>query len=196
MTEPEPDPVEPVRGLFTVAEGLTALRARDLTAAGNPDWATMAEVIDAVTPVIEDMTGAILESEIVEERDGGRVSVLLGQRAMSVVSVVVDGRVLDPSEYRVIRQAGVIRSASVFPAGVGNVVVTYMAGVPADQVPANVKLAAIEQFRFLWQWGRAAPRPQQIGGGPPDYSYSPSGYAVPNRVAELLGPNPRLPGFA
>lgn len=186
-----------VRRLLTVTEGRDALRDRAAAVPSDND-AAIGQVIDAVTPVIEDVVGIVVESTVVDTFGGWRSSVLLHERPTSITSVVAGGTTLtNPGGYTVDLSAGIVR-ATAGSFGADFVVVTYMAGYAEADIPANIKLAAIEQFRFAWQQTRQGQRPRQLmpGGAPGDGSYTPSGYLVPNIVMAWLKPNPRLPGFA
>lgn len=73
--------------------------------------------------------------------------------------------------------------------GIGKVQVTYVAG--RSTVPTNIKLAALELIRHLWQMGQQGNRP--LYGAPSDEALTPtpSGFLVPTRVRELLLGSPR-----
>jgi hypothetical protein len=92
--------------------------------------------------------------------------------------------------------AGVISQTGggCFPAG--TYTVTYTAGRPA--VPPTVKLAALILLQHLWRTQYGASRVPS--GGADDWSVTDPipgfGYAVPNRVLQLLEPFKLPPGVA
>ena len=153
--------------------------------------------IAATTEVIEDIVGAVLSTTKTETFDGGGNAVLLSERAASITSVTVGG--VATTDYVANLAAGIVYAgstgASSFTPGVQNVVVTYSTGV--SSIEPNILLAAREEVRFLYQIGQQGGRPS-LGGAPADLSWTPSGFAVPQRVIELCAPSAarRMPGFA
>ncbi|MGW1546614.1 head-tail connector protein [Streptomyces sp. NPDC002346] len=154
--------------------------------------------VDAATPVIERFIGPCDETQVSEVHDLGRsgsrllvlrktpavsvtsiVDELSGSEAVAATAVVLDGEVGSLRR----RDGGALR---------GLLRVTYTAG--RTEVPATVNLAARMLVQHLWQTQNASRGPVLPGGG--DYSVSEPvaglGYAVPNRVLELLEPY-RLP---
>ncbi|MFE7347521.1 hypothetical protein [Streptomyces fimicarius] len=158
--------------------------------------------VDAVGPVIERFVGPVTERTVSEVQDvasdGVRVLVLRTTPVVSLVSVesllaggtsyAVGALVLDEGAGLVRRvDGGWLR---------GPLRVTYTAG--RSEVPATINLAARMLVQHLWQTQNASRGPVLPGGG--DYSVSEPvaglGYAVPNRVLELLEPYRLLPGVA
>lgn len=157
--------------------------------------------IAATTAVIEDIVGSVLTTSKTETFDGGTCSVPLAQRATAITSVVVGGTTLTAGTQYVANlvsglvYAGSTSSSSTFTSGAQNVVVTYTTG--SSSIDPNVILAAREEVRFLYQIGQQGGRPS-LGGAPTDLSWTPSGFAVPQRVIELCAASAarRMPGFA
>lgn len=157
--------------------------------------------IAATTAVIEDIVGSVLTTPKTETFDGGTCSVPLSQRATAITSVVVGGTTLTAGTQYVANlvsglvYAGSTSSSSTFTSGAQNVVVTYTTG--SSSIDPNVILAAREEVRFLYQIGQQGGRPS-LGGAPTDLSWTPSGFAVPQRVIELCAASAarRMPGFA
>lgn len=157
--------------------------------------------IAATTAVIEDIVGSVLTTSKTETFDGGTCSVPLSQRATAITSVVVGGTTLTAGTQYVANlvsglvYAGSSSSSSTFTSGAQNVVVTYTTG--SSSIDPNVILAAREEVRFLYQIGQQGGRPS-LGGAPTDLSWTPSGFAVPQRVIELCAASAarRMPGFA
>ena len=155
--------------------------------------------IAATTEVIEDIVGNVLTTTITETFDGGGRSILLAQVPSAITSVTVNGTAT--TNYVANLSSGIIHAGStttpwIFQEGIQNVVVTYAAGL--QQIPPNIILAAREEVRFLYQIGQQAGRPAfNTDLAPQDMSWTPSGFAVPQRVIELCNAslNRALPNF-
>lgn len=173
-----------------------------LNLVGDGDDTELQVYVDAVTPVIEEYIGPVEARAVTERHDAGagrRALVLRTSPVLSLTSVVpvlagglsyaVDGLVLDQDTGQVLRyDGGVFR---------GLLDVTVQAG--RDSVPGTVNLAARMLVQHLWRTQRPA-RSGGLAGGGEDYSISNPipgfGYAVPNRVLELLAPYRLPPGVA
>ncbi|NYV72984.1 phage gp6-like head-tail connector protein [Streptomyces sp. UH6] len=144
--------------------------------------------VDAVGPVIERLIGPWEPRQVSEVVDGGQALALRVTPVISVTSVVPfpGGQAADVGGLALDEQAGLVVRADGgrLP---GRWRVTYTAG-RAEPVPATVNLAARILVQHLWRTQRAARGP--VFGGGDDYSVSAAvpglGYAVPNRVLELL----------
>lgn len=183
-------------GLITLNEARASLGWAASQTADNDD---LERYIEAATPIIENITGPVLVKSRVEAFDGGRASVLFPTRFTTVTSITENGRAV--GDYVADADKGIITKGridapDVFEPGVQNVIVTASVGYAANEaaVKPNVKLAARELVRFMWQQGRQANIPA-FGEGP-ESGVVPMGFLVPKRVQELLEPNRRLPGFA
>lgn len=146
-------------------------------------------VVYAATLVIEDITGPQLPDVRVQTEDGdGTTKLYLYAYPRSVVSVVEDGITLPATAYKAGKGGVLHRLTGVWStASPQNIVVTYNVGPSPVIVPENVRWATREQVRFLYQMGQQGARPNlgsPTGGGT---GYMAAGYAVPNRVIELLG---------
>jgi hypothetical protein len=87
--------------------------------------------------------------------------------------------------------------AAYWARGAKNVKVVYTAG-RAGPLPWAVRLGALEMIRHLYQLTQQGGRPK-FGGNALDSAESPmvpTGFAVPQRVIELLSTNQRAPGIA
>jgi hypothetical protein len=155
--------------------------------------------VDAVGPVIEGFIGPVDPREVVEmHRDPGVVLVLRTTPVISVTEIVglgPSGRSVDAGGLVVDGDTGEVWQAS----GArwwGPLRATYQAG--RSEVPPTVNLAARMLVQHLWRTQTAARGPVIAGGD--DYSVSEVipglGYAVPNRVLELLEPWRLPPGVA
>lgn len=186
----------------------TADRARD---------AKLLRFCEQVTPVIEHITGNILQRVYQREmHDGGwsRISLL----HHPVVQVVEVKEYLGPVEYtlqqipdgrpdlgtmysymfepdRTIIRRGPGGAVMNFFGGTDSVSVTYIAGLTS--VPANVTQAACELVRIHFQsTQQGRPRPGMAPGAEEEPGQQIMGFFVPGRVRELLQPNRRHPSVA
>jgi hypothetical protein len=150
----------------------------------------------AVTPVIEDITGPLISEQGSRTFNGGVTAVLL-PGPVSDVTVTENGGVLGAGQFTVDYDAGIVYAGDqlapreFFP-GRQNVTVTFTVG--SEQIPPNIVLAALTEFRFLWQLDQQGNRFDE-----PDedtMAWTPSGFAVPRRVTELCAAHPRPAGFA
>jgi hypothetical protein len=173
-----------------------------LNITGDSSDAELTAYIDAVTPVIEEYVGPVEARKVVEQHDAGsgrRVLVMRSTPVLSLTSVEplltggisypVAGLVLDPD-------SGEIRPRD-HRRFCGLLEVTAQTG--RSEVPATINLAARILVQHLWRTQRPA-RSGALPGGGDDYSVSEPiagfGYAVPNRVLELLAPYRLPPGVA
>lgn len=179
-------------GLITLAEARASLGWATTNTANDSD---LERYVEAATPVIENITGPIIQRSRVFTFSGDGPHVVVPVRFVSVTAVVESGvtitdYVVDVASSTI--TAGETGGVRDFEYGFQNIVVTVSVG--SATVPANVKLAARELVRFWWQQGRQANIP--AFGEAPESGSVPMGFAVPKRVYELLEPNKRLAGFA
>lgn len=147
--------------------------------------------VAAATRVVEDLVGPVVPETRTWVCDGGSVALGLPDGHVSNVAVTVDGVEVDAAGFTVDETAGIVRSTgAAFASGRQNVSVAYDVGY-LDEMPGNVRLAVMEQVRFLWQTSRqGATRDAAVG-------YTPAGYAVPYLVIGLCeASDRRMPGFA
>ena len=150
--------------------------------------------IAAAGQVVEDITGPLGVVAKTETFDGeGRNALLLPVTGVTVTGVTVDG--VAYTTFVVDGPAGIVYAGATgagswSSAGRRNVVVSYTVGSTAS-VPAAVRLAVMEQTKFLWQVHRQ-------GATRDDLGYTPSGFAVPRMVQELAltATTTAAPGFA
>lgn len=167
----------------------------------------------ATTPIIEDITGPMLTATYVEQFDGGVQNLLMRHAPIASVTSVIEywgsyaftlAKADNPSlasqySYTVDTETGTITrrtpsgAATFFAAGLRNVIVTYVVGTGV--VPGNVRLAARRQAAHLYRNSQQGTRPA-FGTGDTDSAMTPSGYAIPRSVLELVKPNRRPPGIA
>jgi hypothetical protein len=157
--------------------------------------------VDALDAVIEGYVGVVEQREVTDTVTGGgpalavlhpplvSVTSVAGPVGASSVSYAADGLTVNGS-------AGVVGrlDGGCFPAGAYTV--TYTAG--RASVPPTVKLAALILLQHLWRTQYGATRVPV--GGADDWSVTDPvpgfGYAVPNRVLQLLEPFKLPPGVA
>ena len=158
--------------------------------------------IDAMTAVIERHVGPV-ENRVVTETVSGRGTTLclLQVPVVSLTSltpIVLGGLPLTTADVVVDNELGVIRrvNGSVFYGGPWTAV--YTAG--RGSVPPTIKLAALILLQHLWRTQYGASRGLSGIGGGEDYSVTEPipgwGYAIPNRVLQLLEAYKAPPGVA
>ncbi|MCX4786466.1 phage head-tail connector protein [Streptomyces sp. NBC_01221] len=155
--------------------------------------------IDSLTAVIERHTGPVEKRPVTEQVDSRGSRLALSQvPAVSLTSITPifnGGLAIDVGDLALDGDAGVLwrRDRQVFYGGPWRVV--YVAG--RGEVPATIKLAALFLLQHLWRTQYGAARG---GGGADDYSVTEPipgfGYAIPNRVLELLEAFKAPPGVA
>lgn len=167
------------------------------------------DLVDTATTLIEEIVGAVMPRTIVEVYNGGRSAIYLRQRARSITSILEaqavgtivtltadvagvsaanDGYVFDSSANVIYRTSGGGRMR--FQGGVNAITITYVGGRLVT--PPNFRTAAGELLSHVWrtsQYARGTTRPRT---NEPDTTVV-MGYAIPNRVMELLGKSKRAP---
>lgn len=189
-------PADP-RFIVPLDEMLTALRMT--TQVSDRDRSDMRLFLAAATEVIEDIVGTVLIRTVTQVSDGGRNAINLWQAVAEEgdIVVTVNGSTLTEGVGFVVwRRAGIIYAGSstsptYFSSGRQNVSVTYPSG--SSTIKPNVRLAAIELCRHMWQFGRQANQRAQLPGDLPteDMAQTPAGFLIPRRVLQLLGPDAR-----
>ena len=179
--------------------------------------AKLLQMANDLVPVIEHITGPIIQRTIEEWHDGGQTSIILRKRPVVEVLAISEYRgpvewtlalVPDPNKgtmysatfeapARVVRR-GPGGSTFPFAAGLETVHVVYIAGRTA--VPDNVRFGTLELIRINFSQTQARPL---MRGWPTDGTIDDQepgrevlGFFVPNRVRELLAPTRKSPGIA
>ena len=166
--------------------------------------------ISAATPVVEDIVGPVTTRTVDEWYTGGGSKIVLRQYPVASITSVTEyagttgtaltqANVDTADSYAYTLESGGVlarRTGSLgtnFTTGVDNVHVVYVAG--RSSIPANIRLAALELIRHWYQLTQQGGRPQ-LGGAAEDGMFTPSGFAVPARVVELLAPHQLPPGLS
>ncbi len=194
-----------VTSLILLADAMADLNISNVPSDGG---AKLQDFIDAATPVIEDMTGHVVNGTVTELYDGGDTTIYLWQTpVLSITSIVetiglinytltnqpvgqpVDNfgySLDDPFTGRITRRSA---GSQPFPfyENTANISVTYTYGLNA--VPPNIKLAAMELVRFWWQQGQQGWRAPFGTTTNEPMTTTPQGFLVPNRVKELCQPS-------
>lgn len=184
-------PADP-RFIVALDEAISGIK--QTTTVSTTDRSDMRLFLAAATPVIEDIVGAVLVATKVQTVDGGVDGVALWHKAVAITSVVDNGATLTAGVgYWFDSNASIIYGP--FGSGRQTVVITYTVG--SATIAPNVRQATIELVRHWWQWGRQTHRAAIPGDSPATpMGFTPSGYAVPNRVLELCAASRRPDGFA
>ena len=177
-------------GLITLEYAQEGLNFKTADASRDADLTTY---VQAATPVIESLVGAVLPVTRTKRFAGGGTAVVLPERAETVVEVSEDGTVTTDyvfdSDAHIV-YAGDPAGSRSFVDGILSVSVEYTAGYAA--VPETIQLAARELVRHWWQQGKQANRPA-FGEEPEAPTVQ---FGVPTRrLAELLQPYMNVPGF-
>jgi len=156
--------------------------------------------VDSLDSVIEGYVGVVEQREVTDVVTGGGPGIsVLHPPLVSVASLSggLNGGISYPADTLTVNGPGGIISrlnGCHFPAG--PYTVTYTAG--RSSVPPTIKLAALILLQHLWRTQSGASRVPV--GGADDWSVSDPipgfGYAVPNRVLQLLEPFKLPPGVA
>lgn len=176
----------------------------------------LTRMIDSVVPVIENITGPILQRNVDEWYDGGLVRLSLRSRPVISVAAVTEYRgpiaypltqvptpdlgtiysyMFEPPGSVVRRTVG--GGMTSFPGGYDMVHVVYTAGYAV--VPTNIREGALELIRVNYQQTEQGVRPAFGSGGSVDDDLRGTlmlGFFVPGRVRELLAPSRRHPSIA
>lgn len=158
--------------------------------------------IDALTAVIEGVVGPVETREFTETVTGRGPTLCLHQTPVvaltSLTPVLNDGTTQDVTGLHVDAASGVVRRRDCGQFYGGPWTAVYTAGRGA--VPPTINLAARILLQHLWRTQYGASRGLGSIGGGDDYDVTQPvpgfGYAVPNRVLELLQPYKTAPAVA
>lgn len=156
--------------------------------------------IDGITSVIERYVGPVESREVTETVDSRSVMLCLSKTPVvslsSFTPVLSGGAAVNVADVVVDEATGVVRRLDGGRWFGGPWKVVYTAG--RTTVPPTINLAARMLLQHLWRTQQGPGRPSM--GGSDDYAVGQQvpgfGYAVPNRVLELLEPFRLPPGVA
>lgn len=150
--------------------------------------------IDAATDTIERLIGPVVNREVTEKVNARGTRLALTKMPVveltSITPVLTNGSAVEVDELDVDGEAGVVTrlDGGAFYGGPWRV--TYTAGRGAT-VPPTIQLAALLLIQHLWRTKFGAARGQSSAD---DFAVTEPipglGYAVPNRVLQLLGYTP------
>lgn len=134
--------------------------------------------------------------------DGGRYLRLERRPVFEVEEISAGGTELSPADldeaapsgwYIDDQRGALLRHTDRFPTGF--LKVTYRPGWPAEEIPADLEQATLELLRHMWktQRGSVGGRPSPRGDSPDQVAPAGMGYALPNRVEQLLHPYMQVP---
>lgn len=175
-TEDPTDPADLPVSFLTVDDVRAHLNLDD---DGPEDELELAQVAAAACGAVEDLIGPVALRSITEPGIDSTI-VLTHRPVHQIVEVNLGGTALDPSGYYLDGAAGLLYLLS---GGSSTVLVTYLAG--RAKVPPHVRLAALEMVRHLWQFSQNGGG-LRFGGQADEAMFVGPGYAVPNRVRELI----------
>lgn len=182
--------------LLTLAEAKAQL---DID--GTSEDAELQVYVDALTAAIERHVGPVETREFAETIEGRGASLCLSNipavALVSVVPAVETGDALDVADLVLDGATGIVRyRGGSFTGTLWRV--TYTAG--RGTVPATINLAARILLQHLWRTQYGASRGLSSVGGGDDFNVTEPtpgwGYAIPNRVLQLLEPYKVPPGVA
>lgn len=201
--------------IITVAELKTHLGA--ISSATDSE---LSFFVTSASTKIDELAGPVIQRTFTQVDDGslGRWKSKLSLRQLPVVSITSlteTGVVLDPSLYQINKLTGILTRAPLagyygtpFPPGTQNIVTVYVAGRTAflagttglaGDVP-TLRMACLELAAHWWRntklnKGRSNV-PGTVGNDADGYAMAGIGFAVPNRVTEMIGNKSRIPGVA
>ncbi|MGW1252535.1 head-tail connector protein [Streptomyces sp. NPDC002535] len=156
--------------------------------------------IDALTAPIERHVGPVETREVAEVIEGRTATLSLSNvpavALVSIEPVLRSGQSIDVNDVHLDSATGIVRrrSGGTFRGGLWTV--TYTAG--RDGIPDTIKLAALILLQHLWRTQYGAARGGSGGGD--DFDVNEPivgwGYAIPNRVLQLLEPYKVPPAVA
>ena len=161
----------------------------------HDDDAELEDTIDAAQDMIVAKIGPVLPTVYTETRPGGDAFVLLTHRPVLSITTVSENAdygtptIVAPGGWKLEAGTGVLTRLStreqpqLWAGGYSGVDVTYTAGL--NPVPANIRMATRELVAHLWRQSQLG-RARRTNRGPED-DVQPATYALPYRVAEMLG---------
>lgn len=168
----------------------------------SADDAELQAYIDGLTPVIERYVGPVEIRTVTEQVDGRGLLALSQAPVVAVTSLTPaldSGLAITAGEVFLNADSGVLRRRDGAPFHGGPWNVVYTAGRVAEggDIPPTISLAARMLLQHLWRTRYGSARGVS---GADDYAVTEPvpgyGYAVPNRVLQLLEPYKVIGGIA
>jgi hypothetical protein len=183
--------------LLTLAEAKAQL---DID--GTAEDVELQVYVDALTAAIERHVGPVENRAVTETTTVGGATLCLSRIPVvaltSLVPILTNGTAVQVSDVAVDGATGILRRKDGTWFYGGPWTATYTAGRGA--VPPTIKLAALILLQHLWRTQYGASRGLSGIGGGDDFSVTEAvpgwGYAIPNRVLQLLEPYKVPPGVA
>jgi hypothetical protein len=183
--------------LLTLAEAKAQL---DIDTASHDS--ELQTYIDALTAAIERHVGPVENRAVTETTTAGGAVLCLSHLPVvsltSLTPLLTGGTAVQVSDVAVDGATGILRRKDGTGFCGGPWAAVYTAGRGA--VPPTIKLAALILLQHLWRTQYGASRGMSSVGGGDDYNVTEPtpgwGYAIPNRVLQLLEPYKVPPGVA
>ena len=186
--------------IITLAEAKRAARYTGTATAA--DDLTFADMVNALTPVLENACGPIeLATRTYTTSCWGLNEIALPWRVTAITSVVLDGVTLTAAsppgwvgDYDAVTAAdrAILRPAPyTYPRWSYGFRLVVTAVVGSATIPDNIRQAAMELVRHWWQIGQQGGQPGPGQG----FDAALISFDLPARVWQLLEPNPDIGGF-
>lgn len=169
---------------------------QQLNISGSSQDVELQAYIDGMTAPIEQLVGPVEDRTVTETVNGGAVLCLLKTPVVALESLtplLLGGSAVDTADVVVDGASGVVRRRDGGRFTGGPWLAVYTAG--RGEVPPTVNLAARMLLQHLWRTQNGARGPV-LGGDDMAAQVPGFGYAIPNRVLELLAPYRLPPGVA
>ncbi|SCL31967.1 hypothetical protein GA0070616_4366 [Micromonospora nigra] len=197
------DVVNVVDSEWTAIVGLAdAKRHLNIPATDTTDDEELRGFILSASAVVEDVVGIVARRTVTETASGGGRHIILERPpVLEVAEVLVDGQAVDAGDYTWSPSGLLARRSGVWPCGLRNVEVMYVAG--KSVVPHNIVDATLELIRINWRPQAGGNYSAFDGGGGDDFGNGGLeaslqgnlrlGFFVPNTVIQRLQPDQRGP---
>ena len=202
--------VAPSLGLVSFSELKDQLNISTTDASGD---AKLRRFIQSASDVVQNITGPVLPLAVTHTVQGGSSYVILPHRWVKSITTVQEfwggtviytltnqqpgtgttgfGYTWDAAISKIVRTSGGFEAN--FKAGQNAVIVTYIAGM--QTIPQDISDATGELIRHWWANGQQPWRSAFSPSGDDAGSQPIMGYAIPNRVIEMLTPYRKKPGI-
>lgn len=162
-----------------------------LNITGTASDAELPVFIDTAQQIVEDLVGPVEPTIVTQTMYSGGVVSLNESPVISITTVTEYGVTVSPSLYVAdLTDGSLVRldGRRWYAAPSSPLVVVYQAG--RTMLPAALKWAIMEEAAHLWRATQSQRGGRARGSDIPD---APTGYALPNRVREVIEPFLLLP---